>query len=138
MLNFLSVIPKLNQIFQKPKLQHVARFEGILGTALELQLLVDNQAVANEAQTRVLNEITRLERVYSRFQPDSELNLWQAAGSAIPSSDLAWLLLEAERWHQISQGAFHPVIQSVQEAYKNGIPSPEQLEQLRLALETPL
>jgi FAD:protein FMN transferase len=94
-------------------MQHQARFEGVLGTALELQLLVDNKTIALQAENLILEEIARLERVYSFFQADSELNRWQAAGCAVPSPDLKWLLEEAEHWQKVSNGAFHPAIDAL-------------------------
>jgi FAD:protein FMN transferase len=108
-----SVLPAFKKFFKPRALQHQARFEGVLGTALELQLLVDNKTIALQAENLILEEILRLEKIYSRFQPDSELNRWQEAGFCLPSSDLAWLLLEAERWQQLSYGAFHPAIDAV-------------------------
>ncbi len=105
-----SVLPAIKKFFKPRALQHQARFEGILGTALELQLLVDNHATALKAEHAILEEIARLERVYSYFLPESELNRWQTAGNMTPSTDLRWLLEAAEHWQHISHGAFHPAI----------------------------
>jgi FAD:protein FMN transferase len=108
-----SVLPTLKKLFKPRAMQHQARFEGVLGTVLDLQLLVDNKTIALKAENLILEEIARLERIYSFFQADSELNRWQAAGSAVPSPDLKWLLERAEHWQQISHGAFHPAIDAV-------------------------
>jgi FAD:protein FMN transferase len=108
-----SVLPAFKKLFKPRARQHQARFEGVLGTVLELQLLVDNQAIALKAENLILEEIMRLERVYSFFQTDSELNRWQAAGCIAPSADLKWLLEQAEHWQQLSHGAFHPAIDAV-------------------------
>ena len=137
MLNISSFVPKLKTLFKR-QYQHIKHIEGVLGTSLELQVLADSKLTTQIAETRVLNEILRLEQVYSSFLADSELNRWQTAGHGIPSADLAWLLLEAEKWLTQSDGAFHPGIESVQMAYKNAVPNALMLEQLRLALKAPL
>ncbi len=108
-----SVLPAFKKLFKPRAMLHRACFEGVLGTALELQLRVDNQAIAFKAEHLILEEIGRLERVYSFFQPNSELNRWQAAGCIVPSPDLKWLLEEAAHWQKISNGAFHPAIDAV-------------------------
>jgi FAD:protein FMN transferase len=108
-----KLIPAFKQIFKPRAYQHTARFEGVLGTALELQLLVENQAIISKAENLILEEIQRLEWIYSRFLQNSELNRWQAAGCIVPSPDLAWLLLEAERWQHLSKGAFHPAVDAL-------------------------
>ena len=97
MLNISSFVPKLKTLFKR-QYQHIKHIEGVLGTSLELQVLADSKLTTQIAETRVLNEILRLEQVYSSFLADSELNRWQTAGHGIPSADLAWLLLEAEKW----------------------------------------
>lgn len=107
------IVPAFKQLFKKRAFRHTARFEGVLGTALELQMLADNQAIGLKAENLILEEIQRLERVYSRFLEDSELNRWQRTGCALPSADFAWLLLEAERWQKLSQGAFHPAVEAL-------------------------
>jgi thiamine biosynthesis lipoprotein len=115
--------------------EHHNRFEGVLGTALELYVRADGQAVALEAEARILEEIERLEHIYSCFNPDSELNRWQLAGSARVSPDLAWLLTQAEVWQQRTHGAFNPAAEAIQALPS---PSPTQLEQLCSNLQTPL
>lgn len=92
-----QVLPAFKNLFKPRAMQHQARFEGILGTALELQMLADNKTIALKAENLILAEIARLERVYSFFQVNSELNRWQAAGCAVPSLDLKWLLELAVR-----------------------------------------
>jgi thiamine biosynthesis lipoprotein len=80
----------------------------VLGTRLELGLWTHQPAQARRAKDIILAEIERLESCYSRFQSTSELRRWQALGQARLSPDLLWLLQEAQRWQQLSKGAFHP------------------------------
>ncbi|MCL6528028.1 MAG: FAD:protein FMN transferase [Thermaceae bacterium] len=114
------------------------RYEGVLGTALELHFLAEPQA-AREAERRALAEIERLEGLYSRYRPDSELNRWQEGLTEAVSPDLAGLLREAERWQERTAGAFNPGVEAVQRLYRqNPDPSEEQREALLKALGAPL
>jgi FAD:protein FMN transferase len=108
-----QVLPAFKKLFKPRAYQHTARFEGVLGTALELQMLVDNKEIALQAENLILEEIQRLEQIYSFFLPNSELNRWQVAGCAVPSTDLKWLLEQTEHWQKISHGAFHPAIDAL-------------------------
>jgi FAD:protein FMN transferase len=136
MFNISSLIPKFSPQFGA--IRHGAHFEGLLGTALELQVVANNLELAKTAEAKVLAEILRLERVFSRFLPDSELNCWQSAGSLEPSSDLRWLLLEAQTWVRRGSGAFNPASESLLAAYKNVVPNAGTLERLRSDLQHPL
>ena len=91
-----------------PPLRHVAHYQGVLGTRLEVQLLAASAEVGEQATAAVLAEIERLERVFSRFDAGSELNRWQADPAHLPSAELAELLRRAEGWRVRTGGAFHP------------------------------
>jgi thiamine biosynthesis lipoprotein len=97
-------------MFASRQIEHTAHLEGVLGTSLSLRITAASRISALEAERAVLAEIDRLERVYSRFLPDSELNRWQATrGEDVRvSSDLAWLLRHGLTWLARSGGAFHP------------------------------
>ncbi|ULH17271.1 FAD:protein FMN transferase (plasmid) [Deinococcus sp. KNUC1210] len=82
--------------------------QGVLGTSLELQVLAHSQAEGQEAIRAALNEIERLEHVFSRFDPHSELNRWLSDLSLRPSEELSSLLRRAEQWRIRTGGAFHP------------------------------
>ncbi|RIH87670.1 FAD:protein FMN transferase [Calidithermus roseus] len=130
----------LTAIFKHPKPQpYAARYEGVLGTSLELHILAQPNRAARQAETQILLEIDRLEGLFSRFLPGSELNRWQSAGAARVSPELAWLLREAEIWQKRTRGAFHPAAEAVQALYRHtSTPSAEDLEALRASLQAPL
>jgi len=130
----------LFHLLLKPRPQwHRTRYEGVLGTALELHLLAERPAVLPEAEAWVLLEIDRLEGLFSRYLPDSELNRWQEDHRQTVSPDLAWLLREAEAWQERTGEAFNPAVEAVQTLYRTTPnPSAEQLETLRSALRAPL
>lgn len=130
----LAFISALRQPYR-----HHTRFEGVLGTALELQVLSTSRQAAQLAETQALAEIEHLESVYSRFLPDSELNRWQQGKLAEVSPDLAWLLLEAGRWMERTGGAFNPAVDAVQGLHRrNPNPDEAELEPVRAALQAPL
>ena len=80
--------------------------EQILGTSLALRFRASSQSVARQAEQVALAEIQRLEKLFSSYNPDSELRRWQ--GTATLSPELSELLLACERWTEKTGGAFHP------------------------------
>jgi thiamine biosynthesis lipoprotein len=115
--------------------RHTAHLERVLGTTLELRIEALSHRAALEAERALLTEIDRLERVYSRFQPDSELNRWQRTlGEDVRvSSDLAWLLRHSLDWLERSGGAFHPGADALGALWRDAAargtePEPAQLE----------
>lgn len=87
----------------------------------------------------MLNEIDRLEAIFSRFDPGSELNRWQGGQTEHVSPDLARLLRAARGWLERTDGAFNPAVEAVQTVYRrNSSPDPNQLESLRAGLRGPL
>jgi FAD:protein FMN transferase len=81
-------------------------YEQILGTSLALRFRASSQAVAEQAEQLALAEIQRLERLFSSYDPGSELRCWEATTALSP--ELSELLLDSERWVERTRGAFHP------------------------------
>ncbi|GGJ84787.1 FAD:protein FMN transferase [Deinococcus aquiradiocola] len=108
--------------------RHAAVLEGVLGTTLDLQVVAGTSGQARAAQAALLAEIDRLEGVFSRFRPDSELNRWLAtSGGQVPvSADLGGVLREALHWTERSGGAFHPATEALsplwRAAEQSGVP----------------
>ena len=50
-------------------IRHTARYECVLGTGLELQLLVNTPEAGRDAEAAVLREVDRLEIVFSAYWP---------------------------------------------------------------------
>jgi len=80
----------------------------VLGTSLELQVLASSRADARRAVQAALAEIDRLERVFSRYDRESELNRWLNDARLEPSAELSDLLRRAEAWRTLTGNAFHP------------------------------
>lgn len=81
--------------------------EPLIGTRVDLTIEAHSETQAQAAEQLVLEEMVRLEDVFSVFRPASELCLWRS-GRADASVELAEVLAAAERWWRISAGAFNP------------------------------
>jgi thiamine biosynthesis lipoprotein len=83
-----------------------------LGAEAQLLLAHPDAAEARLAAARCVAEIARLERVFSLFDPASELSRLNRDGRlAAPSHDLRVLLAEARRFGALSNGAFDVTVQ---------------------------
>lgn len=116
------------------------RLEGVLGTALELQLVADTGRQLDTAEDALLTELDRLEQVFSRFLPDSELNRLQAGRhpTAALSPDLAALLSQAQHFMTLTGGAFHPAADTLARLWASGEPEPGELGRVLEQMRRPL
>lgn len=81
-------------------------FDHVLGTSLDGWLNVADAGAARRAEQGVLDEIERLRRVFSPFDPQSELSqLNRSTGAVHASGDLLAVLREYESWIRLSAGA---------------------------------
>ena len=93
-----------------------------MGTRLGLHLQGPRRDQLQQASTRMLEEIDRIEQACSTWRPDS---LWSrlngARGAAVPL-EREWLLLlaSAQAWQQTTQGAFDPVLLALLRAWDPG------------------
>lgn len=97
-------------LLKSSRCQHTFCYENVLGTTLEF-VTFEKTKKAREACDAALAEIDRLELIYSRFNPGSELNTFLAAplGHAVKvSPDLHYLLGQSLEWVKHTHGAFHP------------------------------
>jgi thiamine biosynthesis lipoprotein ApbE len=104
------------------RIHSIRHFEHVLGTSLEIQLVCDSESAASKAEATGLATIDRLEKVFNRYRPDSELNRWQSTlGSWQPvSADLGRVLAAAEEWRRRTNGAFLPTVESISQAWREG------------------
>lgn len=124
---------------------HQWHFERVLGTALEVQLLADHTGAAEAGLNAILAEIERLEQVYSRFLPGSELNRWLATrDQAVPvSTELAGLLARSLGWQARTGSAFHPGAEALGQLWRGAAdaghtPDADALASLVGQLQAPL
>ena len=94
-----------------PSTRHIAHYERVLGTSMEIQIVGDPEA-AVAAEEAALVEIDRLEAIFSAYADDSEFSRWERTfDEDVPvSAELAHVLVEAERWREATGGAFDPVM----------------------------
>jgi FAD:protein FMN transferase len=122
---------------------HVNHFEGVLGTSLELRIRAANRRRALHAEQSILTEIDRLELIFSRFLPHSELNRFLASCEMRVSPELLEVLTLAESWRQVTQNAFHPGADSLSAIWRDAsdsgsLPAASQLEPILEQLRAPL
>lgn len=90
-----------------------ARFEPLLGTVVEIRVALDagryeaESAAALIADT-IVDEITRLEAIFSAVSASSELSRWSRGEIEQPGDELRDLLGAALEWVERSDGRFNP------------------------------
>ena len=99
--------------------QRVQQFEPVLGTVLEVRTVAVDEIAARGAEQRALDEIDRLESVFSIYDDTSELCRWRRGEQFTPSADLTEVLAFAAHWHMSSSGAFHPAARALADAWRN-------------------
>ncbi len=100
--------------------RHVAHFENVLGTSLEIQVIGEQIESGPRAETAILGEIDRLELIFNAYNPQSELSRWQRSfGEEIAvSSELAQVLASAQSWKERTSGAFNPAVEAFTRLWK--------------------
>jgi FAD:protein FMN transferase len=135
----------LKKVFAARAVQHTRHFEGVLGTSLELQFKARNLLVAKHAETSLLEEIRRLEKIFSRFMVNSELNRLLATQHTafLLSHELESVLQAALYWQERSLGAFHLGADALGQLWKSAelrgfAPTTSELEAVLKALKAPI
>jgi FAD:protein FMN transferase len=131
--------PLLTPFASRPR-RRQRHFEGVLGTALELQIQADTEAQLDTAEAALLAELDRLEQLFSRFLPGSELNRLQAR-QGLPttvSTDFAALLSRAEHFMTLTGGAFHPAADTLARLWQTGEPDCATLNDVLEQMQRPL
>lgn len=96
------------------------RWQGdVLGAVSELALWHTDAAKAKRAIVQVRGEIARYERIFSLYQPDSEISRLNADGALDrPSAELRGLVEESRRFSELSDGAFDISVQPLWQLYE--------------------
>lgn len=83
-----------------------------LGSEARITLFETERETAEAALTAAINEIERLEAIFSLNQQTSELTRLNTAGKLVaPSWDLVHVLRAALQWRKKTEGAFDPTVQ---------------------------
>ncbi len=96
------------------------RWQGVaLGARAQIVLLHADEALARAALRAAIAELSRLEAVFSLYEPNSEISRLNRDGRLqAPSSDLVHLLAQAEAISEATGGAFDITVQPLFEAYR--------------------
>ena len=98
-------------------------WQGIaLGADAQLRIYHEDKQEAHRLVQRVLDEVTRLERIFSIYQEDSALSRLNAQGYLDqPPKELLQLLSRSRYFSQLSQGLFDPSVQVLWNLYAQSL-----------------
>jgi FAD:protein FMN transferase len=134
-----TLLERIRKPWTARPIWYTNHYEAVLGTSLELQIRAVNQHQALAAEAALLAEIDRLELIFSRFLPNSELNRFLAASEMRVSSELLEVLSLAESWRQLTCNAFHPGVDALSALWRLGHkPSSGELEPILEQLHVPM
>lgn len=91
------------------QLESVRRHTHMLGTVIDIRLRGDDVAALDVAERGIVDEIVRLEGVFSVFDEESELSRWKRGALPQPSQDFIEVMTAALDWQHRSNGAFNPL-----------------------------
>jgi len=105
----------------------------LMTTRIDFTLITQDQKKAEEAVTAAINEMERIEAVFSEWQPESEISLVNRSAATHPvsvSTEVLRLVSEALAFSELTSGAFDITYKSAGKLWDfrdRQIPSPEQL-----------
>jgi thiamine biosynthesis lipoprotein ApbE len=121
---------------KKSAQMHIAHFENVLGTSLEIKTIVFSENQATIAEQTVLTEIERLSKILSGYDANSEFSKWMNThNQAIHiSKELFSVLQLFDEWRTRTHGALDPAAEIVNKVWKEAaakstLPSQEILNQ---------
>ncbi len=111
--------------------QATADWQGFaLGARVQLRLVGLDQGHAAHLIDITRNELLRLEKLFSLYQPGSALSQLNAEGRLqAPPPEMLELLAQVGAIHRATDGLFDPTIQPLWTAYANanGTPTPDTI-----------
>ena len=118
--------------------------ENVLGTSLELCVRAETIEGARRAESRVLEEIDRLDAIMSGYRAASEFCRWQAApkGPVQVSAELYEVLAASDYWQKASGGAFDPRVEALSQLWScscrlGRLPTAQETTRAKALLLTP-
>ena len=112
--------------------------EPLLGTRAEVAVTASLSQAQAAAEDAVVQEVTRLEAIFTVFDKASALHAYRRSG-ATSNTELLRVIATAAWWQQRTGGAFHPSAGALHEVWDraeadNRDPSPEHLAKAAQAL----
>ena len=81
--------------------------DHVIGTSLDLWITISDEACADAAEQAILDEIERLRRIFSTYDPDSEISRLNRTRQPLAVSlEMIEVLQQYEIWQERSNGAF--------------------------------
>ena len=113
---------------------YISHYENVLGTSMELKIYATSQGQAANAEAAALNEISRMSKILSGYDPDSEFSNWLKTSQepARVSAELFEVLSLFDLWKARTGGALDASAEVItklwkQAAAKQHIPAQEEL-----------
>lgn len=112
-------------------------FDHVLGTSLD-GWFRGTAADAVGIELLVLDEIERLRRIFSVYDPASELSRWNATGDAIElSSELTGIIARSEQWNRRCGGVLDPRVGHWTTAWREAARTGGEIDERFLQREAP-
>lgn len=97
-----------------------------LGAEARITLHHPDEAAAGRLIDAALDEVTRLERIFSLYRPDSALSRLNRQGALdAPPLELVQLMAEATRFSRLTDGAFDVTVQPLWALYADHFAAPD-------------
>ncbi|HMG03371.1 MAG TPA: DUF2271 domain-containing protein [Edaphobacter sp.] len=129
---------------ETPSTIHIFHHENVLGTSLELKVKASSNAQAKRAETAVLAEIDRENRILSAWSPSSEFSRWTRTHNTPVrvSPELFDVLSLFDRWREQTGGALDASAETAIRAWKlaaveNRTPTAVELEKAVAIMQRP-
>ena len=122
--------------------ESVSRHDGLLGTVVDIRIRCDDSAIGAAAHTSIVDEISRLEAVFSIHDEHSELSRWKRDEVPSPSPEFVHVMSAALEWQRRSHGAFNPMSGILSQIWRRAeddgtVPGPRVLRDAARSIEDP-
>lgn len=118
------------------------RYTHLLGTVIDVRVRAAEPTTCERAAAAVVDEIVRLEAIFTVFDRSSELNRWKRDEVPDPSADLVAVMSAALEWQHRSDGAFNPMSGVLSDLWRRAVedqivPSPTLLADAAASIAAP-
>ena len=128
-----------------PKTRVAEWHEPLLGTAIEVQLILngeDQETLGRSHIAQAIEEIQRLQNLLSSVDPLSEFSRWSRGELHSANNELHSALSEAARWQLSSDGRFNPAVAELTEFWSSAqesgtVPTPHDAQRLADTIASP-
>jgi FAD:protein FMN transferase len=118
-------------------------YDHLLGTSLDVSLVGCSETQLEQAEQSTLAEVERLRRVFSTYDPQSELSRWNASTERVVlSAEMVEILNHYKNWMVRTRGALNPQVGTLVKRWQlaeldGQLPDPHELVQLAESIQIP-